>query len=393
MVFHQYLSLMPSDSLACLLRNQGFTKLTDDSLVKTFVLATLFRWNSLREIEQGIRSQIEIQNELDIETISASQLSRRLQILNTSDLAHILTEIAIQYRSLQSGAKGVNPKVGPLKLVDSTHIGLTKHALNWNGFTKDNYGVKLHLGLLVASPGSVFPDKMIPSTGNVTDIDAVNHLIDADGATYVMDRGYGEKTKIGGWLERNIPFIVRVKSNFRVDTLEVLSSESKNVSRYEIVSIKTRIDDIKLVEFTDHEGTFFRIITNRLDLNPEEILETYKNRWLIELFFKWIKQHIKLDHLFSLSPIGIWNQLYISLITFGLIELLRLKSQPNKSSWDFYRLMRLYLLNTWENLEREFNRKPKKRTRGRQVSGLPPNKAIRFGEDYAIVVPKNRNSN
>ena len=66
MVFRQYLSLMPSDSLACLLRNQGFTKLTDDSLVKTFVLATLFRWNSLREIEQGIRSQIEIQNELDL---------------------------------------------------------------------------------------------------------------------------------------------------------------------------------------------------------------------------------------------------------------------------------------------------------------------------------------
>ncbi|MBO1914450.1 transposase, partial [Microvirga sp. 3-52] len=66
-------------------------------------------------------------------------------------------------------------------------------------------------------------------------------------------------------------------------------------------------------------------------LTEEEILEAYKNRWYIELFFKWLKQHVKVSHLFSHSPVGIWNQMYIALITCALAEIMRLIYQPTKS--------------------------------------------------------------
>ena len=80
------------------------------------------------------------------------------------------------------------------------------------------YVSSLHL------PNSVFPEKMIPSTGNVADSDAVNHIIDADGALYVMDRGYAHKTKMGGWMERNVQFLVRIRKNLQDGNVEVLQT-------------------------------------------------------------------------------------------------------------------------------------------------------------------------
>ncbi len=143
---------------------------------------------------------------------------------------------------------------------------------------------------------------MIPSTSNVADIDA-------EYATYIMDRGYGHKTKMGGWLERGIDFIVRVRKDFRCEVLQSRTPTEENVTRFELVSILTRPEILRLLVFTDKEGSVYRLLTSRLDLTEKEILDMYKSRWYIELFFKWLKQNIKLDHLFSHSPKGIWNQL------------------------------------------------------------------------------------
>ena len=68
-------------------------------------------------------------------------------------------------------------------------------ASNWTAISKVSSGIKLNVRVVTASSNSVFPEKMIPSTGNVADSDAVNHIIDADGALYVMDRGYAHRQK------------------------------------------------------------------------------------------------------------------------------------------------------------------------------------------------------
>lgn len=70
------------------------------------------------------------------------------------------------------------------------------------------------------------------------------------------------------------------------------------------------------------------LITNRLDLSEEEILSTYKNRWYIVLFCKWIKQHLKVSYLFSQSPVDIWNQMFTTMIIYALVEIMRLIHQP-----------------------------------------------------------------
>lgn len=387
LVFRQYLSLLPQNKFGCPINNYHYKKMTDESLVKIFLLAGLFRWESLREIEIGIRSKEAIQQELNLKSISAAQLSRRLEILDTSQLADILGQLTQKYWYLKSSkSKGINPNVGLLRIIDSSHIKLPNNAANWTAVSKDSSGVKLHLRIVVASPDSAFPEKMIPSTSNISDIDAVNYLIEADHALYVMDRGYAEKTKMGGWLQKGVNFLVRIKKTFRMETLRSYTPELPNVTRHEIVSMKTRPERLKLIEFLDEEGTSYRLLTNRLDLTEQEILDTYKNRWYIELFFKWLKQHIKVNHLFSNSPVGIWNQLFIALITYALLEILRLLKEPNKNIWQFFKTIRQYLMDSWLEIEKEFNRtlKPSK---GRQKIPIIAHKELNFGFESAIVSP------
>ena len=178
--------------------NYDAKKLTDFSVVKIFIMASLCKWEDLRDIEIGIRSEIQFQKEIGVKSISHSQISRRLIDLNTADLVDLLGRLTQHYRTLTGNATGLNANVGPLRIIDGTYVKLPKNALNWTAISKDSAGIKLHVRIVVASANSTFPEKMIPSTGNVADSDAVNHVIDANGALYVMDRGYAHKTKMDG---------------------------------------------------------------------------------------------------------------------------------------------------------------------------------------------------
>lgn len=386
LVFRQYLSLLPTNALACPIMNYDAKKLTDFSLVKIMIMAEICKWESLREIAMNIGPKKSFQRELGLNSISPSQISRRLNQLNTADLADLLGRLARHYWVLQRHAQGINPHVGILRIIDGTYVKLPNNASNWTALSQTSSGIKLHIRIVVVSADSVFPEKMIPSTGNVADVDAVNHIIDADSALYVMDRGYGHKTKMGGWIERGIEFLVRVRHDFKTETIRSYTPTLPNVVKNELVSMRTRIEKLRYIEFVDSKGSHYHLMTNRLDLTEEEILEAYKNRWYIELFFKWIKQHLKVSHLFSQSPQGIWNQMFLLLITYALIEIFRLIHQPNKSVWDFLRALRTYIYNSLYQLLKQLNRRLRK-SRGRQKVPIPKQPEICYGEDYAIVSP------
>ncbi|MDN4605919.1 transposase [Sporosarcina sp. F6_3S_P_2] len=142
---------------------------------------------------------------------------------------------------------------------------LPQNACEWAAVNKDSSGVKLHLKLAVASADEDFPERMIPSTPNVADIDVANYLMDVEDATYIMDRGYGYKTKMGGWLEIDIKFLVRVRKNFKYELVKSGTPTEENVTQFDLVSIQTRPEILRLIRFTDREGTDFILLTNRLD--------------------------------------------------------------------------------------------------------------------------------
>ncbi|GKV65135.1 MULTISPECIES: hypothetical protein [unclassified Sporosarcina] len=127
-------------------------------------------------IEKGIRSKAFFQRELEVESISGSQLSRRLAVLDTQTLADLLGASAKKYWMFRGNGSSKRQNRGILKLIDSSYIKLPQNASDWAAVSKDSSGVKIHTRLAVASADEVFPEKMIPSTPNVADIEAANYL-------------------------------------------------------------------------------------------------------------------------------------------------------------------------------------------------------------------------
>lgn len=130
---------------------------------------------------------------------------------------------------------------------------------------------------------------------------------------------------------------------------------------------------VRYIEFVDEKDRTYRILTTRFDLTDQQILEIYKYRWLIELFFKWIKGHLKFTKIWSTKPQGIWNQMFLALIAFGVSLIVKLQTKSRKTPWVFFRILRTYLFLPGKKMLKELNRKMKK-SKGRQKVPIPLDK-------------------
>lgn len=102
-------------------------------------------------------------------------------------------------------------------------------------------------------------------------------------------------------------FLVHARHDFKTDALRSYTSSHPTVLKYELVSMRAYKKKLCYIEFVDERDNHYHLINTRVNLSEEEILDMVKNRWCIELFFKWIKQQLKVSHLLSESSIGIWN--------------------------------------------------------------------------------------
>ncbi len=211
---------------------------------------------------------------------------------------------------------GIPNGIGRLNIVDSTEIRLPENLCDWAFISKGHNAVKMHTRLVVASQDIVYPEKIVPSTGTVSDFESSHELIEEDDATYVMDRGHPSRDNLMEWQSRNISFVVRITKNLRLYTLEEYKPTHSSIVKDEKVLYGISKEPVRYIEFMDEKDRSYRILTSRFDLTDQQILDIYRNRWVIELFFKWIKQHLKLTKVWSSKPKGIWNQMFLSLIAF-----------------------------------------------------------------------------
>ncbi|MDR6554367.1 transposase, partial [Paenibacillus qinlingensis] len=131
---------------------------------------------------------------------------------------------------------------------------------------------------------------------------------------------------------------------------------------------------LRLVEFLDDQGRKYRLATSCLDLDATEVAEIYRQRWLIELFFKWMKQHLRLVKLYSYEPQGVWNQIFLALITYAIAMHIQLESGTKLSLWDVLQSLRSCWYKTWNILENELYLLPTRKSRGRQQRASPMDK-------------------
>jgi IS4 transposase len=166
-------------------------------------------------------------------------------------------------------------------------------------------------------------------------------------------------------------FVTRLKDNAIVEVLdEFPSAEGSTVLKDRMVKIgkgsKQMKNVLRMIETTDLKGNLIRIVTNRFDLTAEEISDLYRNRWKIETFFRWVKQHLKLTRFYGEDENAVWNQIMICLIAYCLLLLMKLDLETSKTLLDLSRLLKSNLTKPWEVLRDAVFRRPSRTSKGRQ---------------------------
>ncbi|RTZ51707.1 IS4 family transposase [Bacillus sp. SAJ1] len=387
-VFSKCLSLLPFDSFKPYLLDWGVKKLTTANLLRICVAAQLGKWESYTQIEEQIRARNDSKELFGVSTISGSQISRRVNSLPTT-LAEELFLTAVKKLQEVTTFKGGHSIFGKLHVVDASCLHLGPTLGKWAYVTHNRNQVKLHTRLVVASPDEAFPDKVIPSTGNVDEREVVMELVTDPDATYLFDRGYVDYTKIDEWIDNGILFAIRINDNHKTTSMETYKTHSEKVitDAKVILGSKPMKNSVRLVEFKDEEGRLYRIATSRWDLSAEEVAELYRCRWVIELFFKWLKQHLRLVKLQSTKPQGIWNQIFFAMTAYCLALYVRIVEETKKTTWRVLELLRIYSEKTWDTFMRVLHRKPQRASTGRKKSVQPRSPVELVDGGVAVVKP------
>lgn len=280
-------------------------KLFVGTTILMFIEAQLQQRNSYYEMSEHLKANDELQAMLGLDRISAAQLSRKMKQLPTQELQHLFFSLLDQIKELTNDRQGVTPRIGKLKLLDSTEITLPSLLSKWAYCSRSNHGVKMHTCLVVVDAKTLYPDRIIATTKDVADHEVAMHFtVDRD-ATYVMDRGYQVYKHFQYWAENRIKFVARVKEKSRLAIVQErdLPKRAKGLIRDADVMLPDLPTTLRLIEFQDDQGRLYRLVTNRWDVPANQIAVIYRYRWQIELFFKWIKQHIRFVKPHGYSPV------------------------------------------------------------------------------------------
>lgn len=346
-------------------------KLYTGKAIELHVISQLLQLSSYSLIAEQLHAHPELRNAINLESISDAQLSRKTKNMCTQTLQAIFYNLIHQIDQKTKKGTGLTPGIGRLHIVDATDISLPAFLGHWARCGSRKTGVRLHVRLVVADPDTVFPEKVIASTVNVREAKLSLELVVEDDVTYVMDRGYESARHFHHWVRAGKWFVVRIKDRTRLHPIsgserEILPHEGP-LRILEDVDVMTKTAAVlRLVVFQDEKGRRYRVLTSRKDLSAAEIAYIYKNRWKIELFFKWVKQHLKLVKLHGSQADSVWNQLFLSLIAFAVSLLVKLHLQTKKSQWKVLQLIRTYMYHTWEQFMFVLNRPPTRPSKGRR---------------------------
>jgi len=236
-----------------------------------------------------------------------------------------------------------------VRLIDSTTIDLCKQQFNWATFRSAKAGIKVHT---VYDPKANVPTFFSITEASKHDKKAAEEMPLLDGATYVFDRAYNDYAWYYNMDQRDIRFVGRMKSNARFNVVKELEPLGEGVLKDEIIrlsSAKAQSDcPIKLrrIQFIRKEDNkLLSFITNDMERSAEEIAALYKQRWHIELFFKWIKQNLKIKRLVGRSENAVKTQIIIAMIAYLLLKLI---NKNSNSKVTLHQLATLVAVNIME---------------------------------------------
>ena len=301
---------------------------------------------SLRDIETNLKSHAGKLYHLGARPVSRSALSTANADRPVEVFAGLLSALM---RSLQAGYRR---KVADCVLViDSTIVPLSSSS-DWATFSTGVCGAKAHI---IYDPDADQPRYLMVTPSNVNDITATKQMPIEAGATYVFDLGYYD---YGWWAELDgagCRIVTRLKSNTPFEVAQdrtvppgstILSDRIGYLPKRLAASRRNPMPGlVREVRVTIETGKVLRIFTNDLAASAQVIADLYKRRWAIELFFRWVKQTLKISHFFGTSENAVRIQITIALIAFLLLRLAHDATRIVPSPLTFARLIRTNLMH------------------------------------------------
>jgi hypothetical protein len=303
-------------------------KCADHYRVMSF--AQLTYRESLRDIEACLRAMRPKLYHMGIHTtVSRNNLSNANEKRDWRIYAEFAQFLIVEARSLYAGEELAVDLDASVYALDSTTIDLCLSLFPWARFRKRKGAVKMHT--LLNLRGSI-PEFILISDGKMHDVNVLDYLIPAPGAYYLMDRGYLDFTRLYEINTCQAFFVTRAKDNFKfkrryshpVDKSTGLICD-QTVVLTTFYSAKAYPEPLRRIKFRDPENpnSLLVFLTNDFSLPAMAITKLYKARWMIELFFKWIKQHLRIKAFYGTSPNAVKTQIWIAISTYLLVAILK----------------------------------------------------------------------
>ena len=333
LVFSQVMDFVPVRAFRqCVARYHGNFKVKSFSCLDQYLcmaFAQLTYRESLRDIETCLRSQQQklyhmgIRGKVSRSTIADANEQRDWRIY--ADLAHALIPIARRLYSSEQFAVELEQTVYAL---DATTIDLCLSVFPWAHFRKTKSAIKLHT--LLDLRGSI-PTFIHISDGKFHEVNSLDMIPWEPGAFYVMDRGYLDFSRLYALSQTAAFFLIRAKSNMKcrrvyshpVDRSTGLICD-QSVMLTGFYQAKDYPNKIRRVKYYDTEtDKTFVFLTNNFSLPPLTIAQLYRCRWQVELFFKWIKQNLRIKSFYGTSENAVKTQIWIAISVYVLVAILK----------------------------------------------------------------------
>ena len=349
-VFHDLLKHVPWHRLGQIVEKRSADELSRKLGSKRHLIALLYGQfsgaTSLREIVTGMAS-----HETRLYHLGAAPVKRStLSDANTERPWQVFGDLFTQM--LGQAHRGLRRTTADaVRLIDSTGLQLSRLSADWATFSTDVFGAKAHI---IYDPHADRPVYFAVTPANVNDITAAKAMPIEPGVTYVYDLGYYDYSWWAQLDEAGCRFVSRLKKNTpfaavhdnRVTANSYICSDRighlpGRLARSRENQLQVPVRELQVIIET---GKVLRIVTNDLDAPAEEIAELYKQRWQIELFFRWVKQTLRIKRFIGISENAVRIQIAIALIAFLLLRLAQSAQKAIRGPLEFARLIRVNLM-------------------------------------------------
>ncbi|MET4291434.1 hypothetical protein ABIB06_000174 [Bradyrhizobium sp. LB8.2] len=349
-VFRDLLKLVPWHRFEALVEDHDadarVRRLSTKGQFVALLYGQLWGASGLREIVTGLSSHAARLYHLGADPVRRSTLSdanAKRPFAVFSELLEVM---------MKQAHRGLRRKLAETTyLIVSTSVRLNEHSAGWARFSSGVCGAKVHV---IYDADADRPIYAAVSAANVNDITAAHQMPIVAGATYVFDLGYYD---YAWWAELDTAgcrIVSRFKSNTRLDLVKDLPVlPGSNILTDRIGFLPARQarsrrnplqDAVREVRITTETGKVLRLLSNDLDARAEDIADLYRRRWAIELFFRWVKQTLKITRFVGTSENAVRVQIAVALIAFLLLRLAQATQEAIRSPLVFARLVRANLM-------------------------------------------------